>query len=73
MSPARRSFARRSALALAWGVAAFAIGQFVLGLAVEHWLPTAHDPEYAAKVERLRAAARRHPTGRSCWYSAVRA
>jgi hypothetical protein len=55
MSPARRTFARRSALALAWGVVAFAAGQLALGLAVEHWLPRARDPEYAARVGRLRA------------------
>src|SRR5207248_1044291 len=55
MSSARRTFARRSALTFVWAVAAFAAGQLVLGLAVERWLPQARDPDYAAKVERLRA------------------
>jgi hypothetical protein len=55
MSPARRTLARRSALSLAWGVAAFLAGQLVLGLAVEKWLPAVRDPEYTAKIERLRA------------------
>jgi hypothetical protein len=55
MSSARRTLARRSALTLVWGVAAFLAGQLVLGVAVERWLPAARDPEYTAKVERLRA------------------
>jgi hypothetical protein len=55
MSPARRALARRSALALGWGAAAFLAAQLVLGLAVERWLPALRDPEYAAKVGRLRA------------------
>ncbi len=55
MSSFRRAFARRSALAVAWGVVAFAAGQFALALAVERWLPALRDPEYAAKAERLRA------------------
>lgn len=55
MSPARRTLARRSALALGWGAAAFLVAQLALGLAVERWLPAARDPEYAAKVERLHA------------------
>ncbi|HKI30915.1 MAG TPA: hypothetical protein VKA46_03545 [Gemmataceae bacterium] len=55
MSAARRTLGRRSALTLVWGVVAFFAGQFVLGIAVEHWLPVARDPEYTAKVERLRA------------------
>jgi hypothetical protein len=55
MSSARRSFSRRSALTFVWAVAAFAAGQLALGLAVERWLPEVRDPDYAAKVERLRA------------------
>src|SRR5438132_46156 len=55
MSSARHAFARRSARALGCAVAAFLAGQLALGLAVERWLPAARDPEYAAKVERLRA------------------
>jgi hypothetical protein len=55
MSPARLILARRSALALACAVVAFAAGQLALGVAVEHWLPAARDPEYAARVALLRA------------------
>src|SRR5690242_12739591 len=55
MSSARRAFGRRAARALGAAAACFLAGQLALGLAVERWLPGVRDPEYAAKVERLRA------------------
>jgi hypothetical protein len=61
MFSSRRSFARRAVLTLVWGLVAFAVGQFVLGWAVEHWLPAARDAEYTVKLERLRARQSEEP------------
>src|SRR5437763_10517665 len=55
MSAVRRRFSRRSAFALLWGVAAFFLGQLLLGVIVEHWWTEARDPEYTAKMQRLSA------------------
>ena len=38
-----------------WFLAGFAICQAILAVAVEAWLDRVRDPEFAAKVERLRA------------------
>jgi hypothetical protein len=61
MSAVRRRLSRRSALALVWAIAAFALAQLVLGLSVERWLPEVRDPQYVTKLRMLRALQASHP------------
>jgi hypothetical protein len=55
MVPFRGGSARRAVLALLCAALSFAVLQAGLGVAIEHGLPGVRDPEYAFKIERLRA------------------
>src|SRR5438445_5917624 len=45
----------RARAAVLWGLAGFVALQAGVELAMDHWLPQLRDPEYGAKLERLRS------------------
>src|SRR5437660_2836123 len=55
----QRRLARSARAALVWGLAAFAVLQLGLAVAIEGWLPELRDPYFAYRAARLaRRAAR---------------
>ena len=52
---------RRARLALAWALAACAVLQIAPSIVMDRWLPEMRDPEYGAKLLRLRALQRERP------------
>ena len=59
--PAAPSRVRKLRRCLLWILAGIALSQLVLGTAVERCLPGVRDPEFQAKLERLRARRREAP------------
>ncbi len=51
----QRGFLRRACGRLAWFLGGFALCQVVLAVAIDAWLGAVRDPEYAGKLQHLRA------------------
>ena len=52
---------QRARRCLAWALAACALLQIAPSIVMDRWLPELRDPEYGAKLARLRALQREHP------------